>query len=385
MADRYQLIIRGARVLDPSQGIDATTDILVRDGKIAGIRAAEPDATAERLLDARGLIASPGWIDLHAHVFHGMGPMGGTGVHPDRDAGVGVGVTTVVDAGSSGAATWSAFRDYVARPAVSRVLAFLNVSLLPSTQPRHGDWTAFNQKLTIQTAEANPDTIVGIKVLASQTHCGNMGIEPVKLARQAARLSGTRLMVHIGNAPPVIEDVLALLDEGDIVTHCWHGKPGGLLDRNGKPIPAARAAADRGVLFDIGHGQASFSFATARLCMEAGMPLHSISTDIHRANLKGPVFDMATTMAKFLHLGMSLPEVIRLSTLGPARCLGLEHEVGTLRTGVDADVTIFRLKEAPITLTDSERHSEQGRVTLEPIWTVRAGRVVREPDGVPKQ
>ncbi len=142
------------------------------------------------------------------------------------------------------------------------------------------------------------------------------------------------MICHLGLAPPVIGEVLEQLGPGDIVTHCWHGKgPGGILDQHGRPIPEARAAVERGVVFDIGHGLSSFSFETARKAMEAGLPLHSISTDLHVLNLRHPVRDMATTMAKFLHLGMSLREVIAASTIGPARVLGRDHEIGTLRRG----------------------------------------------------
>jgi dihydroorotase len=371
---RFDLVIRGARVIDPAQDLDERADVGIRDGRIAAVGRI-PDEAPD-IVDAAGLIVSPGWIDLHAHVAYKFGR---TSVHPDRDAGVARGVTTVVDAGSCGAGMYDGFSAYVVREAATRVLAFLNVSLHTAIAPRHGSWENFDQKQTIATAERYAGEILGIKVLASRTHCGNMALTPVKLAVQAARLSGTRVMCHIGNAPPVIQDVLALLGPGDIVTHCWHGKPGGLLDRHGLPIPEARAAADRGVLFDIGHGSQSFSFETARRAMAGGLPLHSISTDIHARNLAGPVRDMATTMAKFLHLGLSLRQVIAASTLGPAKAMGLEREIGTLRPGAAADVTVFRLREEPIAYADSEGRMEEARVALEPLCTIRAGRTVATP------
>lgn len=371
------LIIRGARVIDPTQQIDQVADIAVSGDKIVGI-GHYPEATGATVIDATGCIASPGWIDLHAHVYAAAGI---NGVHADLEAGIATGVTTVVDAGTTGAGTWAAFRDEVINGAATRVLAFLNISLRPIEGPRHGEWSNFNQGQTIALAEreAAAGRCLGIKVLASQTHCGNLGITPVKLARQAARLSGTGLMVHIGNAPPVIEDVLELLGEGDIVTHCWHGKYGSLLGRNRKPLPAALAAVERGVKFDIGHGSASFAFATARDALDAGLPLHAISTDLHQGCLRGPVYDMGTTMAKFLHLGLSLPEVIRLSTWSPAQLMGREHELGSLQSGRTADITIFRIVEGEFTLTDSERQTEIARQQLEVRYTVRAGQVVKQP------
>lgn len=371
------LIIRGARVIDPAQQLDQIADIAVSGAQVVGI-GHYPDQPGATVINAAGCIASPGWIDLHAHVFstHGL-----NGVHADHDAGIATGVTTVVDAGTAGAGTWAAFREEVINTASTRVLAYLNISLRPIAGPRHGDWSNFAQAQTIPLAEreAAAGCCLGIKVLASQIHCGNLGITPVKLARQAARLSGTGLMVHIGNAPPIIEDVLALLEEGDIVTHCWHGKYGGLLGRDRKPLAATWAAVERGVKFDIGHGSASFAFATARPALDAGLPLHAISTDLHQGNLHGPVYDLATTLAKFLHLGFSLPEVIRLSTWSPAQLIGRAHELGSLQPGRSADITLFRVVEGEFPLTDSERQTEIARQRLEVRYTVRAGQVVKEP------
>lgn len=368
------LLIRGARVIDPAQQLDQLADIAVSGDKIVGI-GHYPETTGATVIDASGCIASPGWIDLHAHVYAASGI---NGVHADHEAGIATGVTTVVDAGTTGAGNWAAFRAEVINVAATRVLAFLNISLRPIEGPRHGEWSNFNQGQTIALAEreAAAGCCLGIKVLASQTHCGNLGITPVKLARQAARLSGTGLMVHIGNAPPIIEEVLELLDEGDIVTHCWHGKYGGLLDRDRKPLAATLAAVDRGVKFDIGHGSASFAFATARHALEAGLPLHAISTDLHQGCLRGPVYDMGTTMAKFLHLGLTLPEVIRLSTWSPAQLIGRDADLGTLQSGRTADITIFRVIEGEFPLTDSERQTEIAHQQLAVRYTVQAGQVV---------
>lgn len=372
------LIIRGARVIDPAQQIDQVADIAVSGAHIVGI-GNYPEQAGATIIDARGAIASPGWIDLHAHVFTETGI---SGVQADRDAGVATGVTTVVDAGTAGAATWAAFRDGVINVATTRVLAYLNVSLRHIEGPRHGEWSNFAQAQTILLAEreAAAGHCVGIKVLASQTHCGNLGITPVKLARQASRLSGAGLMVHIGNAPPVIEDVLDLLEEGDIVTHCWHGKYGGLLGRDKKPLPATWAAVARGVKFDIGHGSASFSLVTARHALDAGLPLHAISTDLHKGNLHGPVYDMGTTMAKFLHLGFDLPEVIRLSTWSPAQLMQRSADLGSLHSGRAADITVFRIITGEFPLTDSERRTETADRQLEVLYTVRNGQLVRQPN-----
>jgi dihydroorotase len=374
----YDLLIRGARVIDPAQGIDGVMDIAISDGQIVGLGDYAADSAA-RTIDGAGLVASPGWIDLHVHVFDGAVTSGG--VHADREAGIATGVTTVVDAGSSGAGTWKAFRDYVVDRSKTRVYAYLNVSLMPSRGPRHGSWDNFSQGTTIKLAEQEAATglCLGIKVLASQRHCGNLGIIPMQLARQASRLSGTGLMVHLGEAPPIIEDVLDLMDEGDILTHCWKGVYGGLLGRDNKPLPETWAAVERGVKFDIAHGQSSFSFDTARYAMDAGLPVHAISTDLHGGNVRGPVYNMATTMAKFLHLGFDLPEVVRLSTLSPAQLMHREHEVGSLEVGRRADITIFHLVEGEFALTDAERKTEKATRNITVDYTILGGEVVLEP------
>ncbi len=371
---RFDLLIRGARLLDPSQSLDRVADIGVTDGRIAAIGDLSA-ANADETIDASGTIASPGWIDLHAHVFSDGNI---NGLDADAKAGIATGVTTVVDAGSAGADSWQTFRQSVIEPSRTRVLAFLNISVDHRAKPLHGDWANFSQSKTIRLAEkeAAAGYCLGIKVLASQTHCGALGIMPVKLARQAARLSGTGLMVHIGNAPPVIDEVLDLLEEGDIVTHCWHGKYGGILGRDKKPLPALLAAAERGVKFDIGHGSASFAFETARHALDAGLPLHAISTDLHKGCVNGPVYSQGRTMAKFLHLGLSLPEIVRLSTHSPAQLIGWDDRIGSLAVGREADITLFRVVEGDFEFTDSEGAKERATRDLEVVATVRTGRVI---------
>lgn len=369
----YDLIVRGARVIDAAQDLDGPADIGVQGDRIARVGSLDEE-TADRILDGRGLIASAGWIDLHVHCVQAALP---ASVHPDRDAGVQTGVTTVVDTGSCGAEQFSALRE-AAGTATTRVLGYLNVSARPGS-PTHGDWSQFDQKWTIEAAEANPDLILGIKVLASQRHCGNLGIIPLQLGVQAAREARTGLMVHIGVAPPTIQEVLNLMGQGDIVTHCFKTYPGGIMNRTGRPVPEAWAAMERGVRFDVGHGQGSFCFFAARQALAVGFPFHSVSTDLHTGNVKGPVFSLARTMAKFLHLGVALPDVVRLVTLGPATTIGRTHEFGTLLPGACADITVFRLKEGPVIHTDSQGCTEQGNMDLEAVYTVRAGTMVKSP------
>jgi dihydroorotase len=174
----------------------------------------------------------------------------------------------------------------------------------------------------------------------------------------------------------VIQDVLNMLACGDVVTHCFKGYPGGVMHRSGRPVPEAWAAAERGVRFDLGHGQGSFSFTAARQALAAGFPLHSISTDLHQGNVRGPVFTLARTMAKLLHLGLPLAEVVRLVTLGPAVAIGRDAEFGTLRPGACADITVFRVLDGPIVYIDSEGATEEGSVDIAATFVVRAGKLV---------
>lgn len=315
---------------------------------------------------------SAGWIDLHVHCYLGSDVI--NGVDPDRDCGVETGVTTVCDTGSVGAEDYADFRRQTER-ASTRVLAYLNVSARLD-RPRHGDWTLFDQPLTIATAAAHREQLIGIKVLASQRHCGNLGLTPVKLAVQAAREADTPLMVHIGAAPPIIQDVLELLGPGDVVTHCFKSYPRGLMNRHGRPVPEAWAAADRGVRFDIGHGQDSFNYLAARQALEHGFPFHSISTDLHSGCLHGPVHSLGRTVAKFLHLGLDLDAAIDLVTRGPAITAGRYPELGSLSAGSCADLTLFRMDEGPIALSDSQGNIETGARDVVPVATVRAGREV---------
>lgn len=370
----FDLVVRGGTLIGTSLPETVRrADVGVRAGRVAAIGDLTR-AESARTLDATGRFVSAGWIDLHAHVFRAGGP---DGLYADDDAGVATGVTTIVDAGSFGAAHYAEFAEQTVGRAATRVLAFLNISVDATRRPRHGHWDNFDTRRTVATLEGDGGRVLlGVKVLASQTHCAGMGIEPVRLAVQAARLSGTRVMSHIGNSPPVISEVLDQYGSGDIVTHAWHGKPGGLLDRLGHAIPAAVAAVERGVRFDMGHGSASFAFAAGERARAAGLPLHSVSTDIHPPNhIDGPVYDLATTMSKALHLGFSLEEVVAMVTDGAAASIGRERDLGTIAVGREADLTVFEVVEGPVRLVDAEGDAVEAARRLVARNAVRAGEV----------
>jgi dihydroorotase len=375
--DAFDLIVAGGTVLDPYAGTNAVADVGIRGGKIALVAPTIERARGARVVEAKGLYVSPGWIDLHAHIFVGAAP---TAVHPDRDAGVNVGVTTVADPGGFCADEIDRYRREIVEKSVTRVVGFVNVAAhrhKPGT-PMQGDFSLFDQELTIKTVDQNRDVIKGVKVLSSIYHAGNLTLTPTQLAVQAARETGTHVMAHIGMAPPLIQDVLNLLGPGDIVTHCLKGFSMGIFHRDGRVVAEAWKALERGVGFDLGHGQGSFAWAAARNALKHAFPLHSLSTDIHLGSLHGPVWTYGRTMAKFLHLGFSLPEIVKIATLGPARMIDEERELGSLSTGTVADLTVFRVVEKQVVLTDSLGNRETGQRDIEPVHCIRAGKVISD-------
>lgn len=365
------LLLKGGTVIDPASRVNGKMDVLVKDGKIANVAVSIEAPAGAKVIDLTGKYISAGWIDLHTHV---TGDLMGNGVEPD-EAGITTGTTTVVDAGSVGAVNIKGFRRYVISSAKTRVVVYLNGAMSKSVlKGNYTDIRNVNLKAGLKAVEENADVVKGIKMLASITQVGNNGIEPIKIGKKLARLAGLPLMVHVGNAPPILEDVLNLMDQGDIITHAFHGKPGGILDRNGQPLPEAVEARKRGVWFDVGHGSASLAFSTFKKAMAAGFGADSISTDLHIRNIKGPVFDMATTMSKFLAMGLSLEKVIDLSSHMPAVIAGIPG--GSLAVGSVADVTAFEVLDQEATLEDSEGASMQVSRLLKPVLTVLGGEQV---------
>lgn len=362
-------------MIDPSQNLNGRHDITIADGRIAAILTPEEGKAVEReaheILDAAECYVVPGLIDLHAHVFAKRTPLG---VRADR-VGVEQGVTTVVDAGSAGAWTFAQFQKEAVEPAETRVLAFLNIAGdgLCAGLSELSDISRLAPQETVTLIRQQP-LIRGIKVRMSGSVVKQNGIAPLAIARQAAREAGCPLMVHIGNAPPALPEVLQLLDEGDVVTHAFHGKKGGILDESGQLIPAAEAALARGVLFDVGHGNSSFSFRTMHQAKALGIAPHTISTDIYRYNVDGPVFSLTHTMTKFLALGFSLYDIVAACTIAPASILG-RPDLGTLRVGACADVTVLQVRSIPTTLTDAEQETirSDSRLTVQHVIT--AGKV----------
>ncbi|MVP00223.1 amidohydrolase/deacetylase family metallohydrolase [Paenibacillus lutrae] len=371
---KAELLIVGGTIVDPSTGRSGAGDVLVSQGRIVGVVEPGTAVEAERTLDAAGCYVSPGFIDIHTHIYEGVQEMG---VAPDR-VGIDQGVTTVVDAGSSGFANYEDFVKRSIEPSKSRVLAWLNISApgLAEGRSELADLAKLDPKATLEVIERHRDSIIGIKARMSGSVVKTSGIRPLEIAKDTAREAGLPVMVHVGNAPPALGDVLDLLEAGDVVTHAFHGKAGGILDADGSLIPQAAAALERGVLFDVGHGSSSFSFDTMIKAKELGIHPYSISTDLYLVNLvEGPVYSQAITMTKLLALGYTLEEVIAWATSAPAKVLGLETEIGTLKEGSEADITIFRIEEEPVLLKDAEGKTIAYNQQLIPQYTIRAGEI----------
>jgi dihydroorotase len=375
---RYDLLVRGGRVIDPSQRLSEERDVAISGRTIARVAAKIPETEARQVLDARGKIVTPGLIDIHVHVYDGVAPLG---IPADPNC-IAKGVTTVVDAGSAGAHTFPGLRKYVINVVDTRVYALLNISVVGqstlSTDNPHGellDLRYANPKLAIRTIEQNRDVILGVKVRLTRSIAGEHDLEALKLAREASDAVRLPLMVHIGGTRSPLPDILAMLRKGDVITHSFRGSPGGILDDRGRILKEVRKAVEGGVHLDIGHGAGSFAFDTAEKAMSQELLPGTISSDVHQFNVNGPVFDLATTLSKFLHLGMTLEQVIERASTNPASTFGFPKGLGTLREGAEADVAVFALEEGRFEFVDSVKQKRVGNRKLVPVATIKAGKI----------
>jgi len=378
----YTLLVKGGRVIDPSQNLDSVRDVAVREIKIAAVEPDIPAGSAAQVVDASGKIVMPGLIDLHTHVFPYVGPYG---IEPDPYC-VSRGVTTVLDAGTSGAFTFPAFKRYTIERARTRIRALLHVvsiGMVAGSTPNMGeleDLRYCDPKLAARVASENKDLIVGFKIRFSKQYTGPNDLEGMKRARAAADEAGLPLMIHIGGSYTPLPEFLALMNKGDVVTHSFNSHPNGLLDASGKLVPEILQARERGVLIDVGHGAGSFSFEVMEKCLAQQFLPDTISSDLYSANINGPVYDLPTTLSKFLLLGLSLGDVVERATVRAARVFNFGAEIGTLKPGAAADIGVLELKEGEFTFTDSDGKTRTGRQRLVPVTTVKGGRLFHSGD-----
>ena len=372
----YDLILRGGRIIDPSQRLDAVLDVGFSDGKVAKVgRQLQGDQRTD-VRQLHGLIVTPGLIDLHTHVYWGGTSLGIDAEQFCRTSGV----TTAVDTGSAGPGNFIGFRKHVIEPSQVRILAFLHVS--------HAGIFGFSERVmvgeseelrlmnpldAVAVANANRDLIVGIKVRVGRHASGTSGTMPLDIALQVADEVGMPLMAHIDHPPPSYEEVVSRLRAGDILTHAFRPFPNAPVSAQGALANSVLDARKRGVLFDIGHGKGSFAFKTARAMLAHGFLPDTISSDVHALSINGPAFDQLTTMSKFLCLGMPLQEVIAASTLHAAMALR-RPELGSLKPGCVGDASILSVAEGAFDYVDvvGEHLTGNRRIACEGV--VIAGR-----------
>ena len=369
------LILKGGRVIDPSQGLDAIRDVGFAGGKVAAVAASLPTAGAT-LRDVSGLIVAPGLIDLHTHVYWGGTSLGIDAEDFCRTSGV----TTAVDTGSAGPGNFMGFRRHVIERSAVRILAYLHVSHAGiygfSSTVMVGeseDLRLMDPVTAARVADANRDVIVGIKVRVGRHASGDQGAAPLDIALQVADETGLPLMCHIDEPPPTYEDVINKLRPGDVLTHAFRPFPNAPCTAQGTVKPAVLAARKRGVLFDIGHGMGSFSFKTARAMLANGFAPDTISSDVHALCINGPAFDQVTTMSKFFCLGMGLADVIKASTENAAFALK-RPELGSLKPGSVGDATILSLDQGAFDYVDVTGEHLEGRHKINSRGVVIGGK-----------
>ena len=381
-ADKFDLVVKGGDVLDPSQSLSGKRDIGIRWGVVEAIETDIPAERARRTIDASGKLVTPGLIDLHCHVY----PYGSAIGIPADELVEHQCTTTVVSAGDAGVNNLAALRRYVVAQTRARMYAFVHIannglSAFPVAELYNID-NAQVESCAMALAE-NPDFLIGVKVRMSENVIFKHGIEPLKRAIQACEMCGwpAKMMVHIGGveSTKLMSAILDMLRPGDVLTHAYSGAPniaGAFTNivKDGKLLSAALAAKNRGVVFDVGHGGGSFDFTVAELAIAQGCPPDTISSDIHviSGNTPGMPY-LPWVMSKFLTMGYTLEQVVTMTTTAPAKIINRAPKIGTLQIGAPGDVAIMQLVEGPVSFVDTRKNKRDGKMFLKPIQTVING------------
>jgi len=380
--DKFDLLIKGGELFDPSQNLRAKRDIGVRFGVIEAIENDIPAARANRVLDASGRLVLPGLVDLHSHVY----PYGSAIGIPADELVPFQGTTTMVSAGDAGANNFAAFRRYIRAQTRTRLYAFVhiaNIGLAGFPEPELYHLGFAHPEECGRTVAENADVAIGVKVRMSENVINQAGIEPLKRAIRACEIAGNnaRVMCHIGGVatPELMREILNTLRPGDILTHCFSGFPNNAgkftnIVQDGKLLPEATAAKKRGVIFDIGHGGGSFDFTVAEAAMQQGVMPDTISSDIHVFSGNSPGMPYLTwVMSKFMALGFTLEQVVRMATAVPAGLINRLPKLGTLSVGGPADVSMVELVNGPVEFLDTRNNKRSGKAYIKPVQSVLAG------------
>jgi dihydroorotase len=368
----FDLLIEGGTVIDPEQNLNAPLDVAVKDGKIAEVSRNIPKERALKVISAKDKIVTPGFIDLHAHCFDGIGP----GMNADRSC-LSRGVTTVVDAGSAGYATFPNFRKYIINASATRIVALVNIGAMGTAVTPGSllnlDWV--NPQLTAKTAMDNKPVVVGIKIQIGNAITGPNDMECLERAVEAAEITRLPLMAHIEDSYSPLPGILKMLRKGDVYTHCFNSRTHGILDANGKILPEAREARERGVFFDPAQGQTHLNFDVAEKCFQQNFLPDTISTDLTVITAERRVYDLPTMVSKFMAIGISLDKAIGMVTANAARVFDYGTQLGTLRLGSEADISIFDLRDGKFEFEDSDGGKRTGRQMLVNKAVVRRGQL----------
>jgi len=372
--DDLDLLIRGGEVLDPSQQLRGRYDVGIRWGRIVRVEPAIPPEAARQVIEANGHLVTPGLIDLHTHVY----PLGSALGLPADELAPYTATTTYVSAGDAGANNFGAFKHYMMAASRSRMFAFIHISRMglagfPVGETLNIDYADVDA--AAKCVAENSDVVLGVKVRISRNVVGDNGLEPLRRAIRAAETSatGARVMCHIGDAPGNLSTLLDMLRPGDVLTHSYSGA-GNNIVQNGKLLPAALEAKQRGVTIDVGHGGGSFDYTVAEPAIEQGLTPDTISSDIHALSGNSPGMPyLPWVMSKFLNLGLSLQQVVALATSAPAGVIDRIDKLGTLEVGAPADVSVLELVEEPVEFVDTKNNTRPGTHWLKPLHVVRAG------------
>jgi dihydroorotase len=403
----FDLLLHGGRVIDPASGIDGLRDVAIRNGKVAAVQADILPTSAREVIDVTGKLVLPGLIDTHAHVYQYV--TGRFGMNPDM-VGVGSGVTTLVDQGGPSCMTLPGFRHFIAEPAKSRVYAFLSAYLVGGLEghyyPQLYSPDGVDIDATSKSASANLDIVRGIKAHAEIGGFARWGIKVIEMAAEIGRRSELPVYVHFGqlwglpesgangeDADTILTRVIPLLKQGDVLAHPFTRHPGGFINREGEVHPVIRAALDRGLTVDVGHGS-HFSYRLAKKAIAAGIVPTTLGADIHGYNTHVPApagtpdqheddenhpfagqakFSLVQAMSSMMALGLSLEQVVPMVTANPAKMLGLSDEIGALKVGMDADVSVLTQRSGRFVLRDNEDNSVIADTLLQPAFCLRAG------------